>query len=145
MRIRQIKYTLLFLIIVSFCSCESQMNVAVTNAKLKIILKKFLEKTYTQTGNYPEFISVMTDNDRDKQVWGIYDSKFLEPEFYLGFARMNTIEVHFYSDNRNVLDDFIEIDKNVIVQPSVDRVNHAFVMYYTFENEQFYLHKVLEN
>ncbi|MGE6353114.1 hypothetical protein ACQKCJ_04470 [Flavobacterium sp. NPDC079362] len=132
------KIIALFFIIISY-SCDKgnagEDNIVIKNSDLKTEILKFNENAKYHTGrNTDNTVSVAFWNDNNEIRVGLYSSKKLKNEDYIGKTYADKITVFFYSNDKSAFRDLIDVKLTAKESNNKKDFSDAYTSFYVYKN-----------
>lgn len=127
-----------FMILILICSCNkvnNDYNISIKNTDLKNKILQFNEdaKHYTRK-NTSNTVSVAFWRDNDEIRIGLYSSKKLKDQDYLGKTNLNKIVVYFYSNDESTYKDIIDIEFSSKQIKNTKDLSDVYTCFYVLKN-----------
>lgn len=137
--------SLLFLI----CACDSkkeeEFNITIENPKLFEIIESFNNETLQDTISQAkikktvEYVSISISISETKDtIVGLYSEKLLRKESFIGKSRIENLNIYFYSDFPEGIDNFYsskKLFKHIDLDGNMRK--HTYTEYYYFSKGKF--------
>lgn len=127
----------LLFIILSF-SCDKvnvDNNIRIKNTDLKNKILQFNENAKYYTGkNTDNTVSVAFWNDNNEIRIGLYSSKKLKDQDYVGKTNIDKLTVYFYSNDESTFKDLIDVIFRVKRSKNKKDVSDTYTCFYVYKN-----------
>ncbi len=127
---------LLFIILSYSCNkANSDNNITIKNADLKNKVLDFNLDAKHYTGeDTANTVSVALWKDNNEIRVGLYYSKKLKDQDYIGKTNVNTITVYFYSNDRSSFKDLIDVKFSAKAITSKKDISDTYTSFYVYKN-----------
>ena len=142
------KIVALLFLITNF-SCDKvnidENNISIKNADLKNKILEFNEnaKFYTKK-NTDSTVSVVFWKDYNQVRIGLYSSKKMKNDDYIGKTKINNITAYFYSNEKSVFKDLIDVKFKANKTKNKKDVSDTYTSFYVYKNGKLELIRKIE-
>jgi hypothetical protein len=121
-----------------FYSCNkvaNDNNIRIKDADLKNKILEFNEDAKYYTGhNTDNTVSVAFWKDNNEIRVGLYSSKKLKNQYYLGKTNVEKVTVYFYSNDKSTFTDLIDITFKAKESENKKDVTDTYTCFYVYKN-----------
>lgn len=129
-------FALVFIII--FYSCNkvaNDNNIRIKDADLKNKILEFNKDAKYYTGhNTDNTVSVAFWKDNNEIRIGLYSSKKLKNQYYLGKTNVEKVTVYFYSNDKSTFTDLIDITFKAKESENKKDASDTYTSFYVYKN-----------
>ncbi|UTN02807.1 hypothetical protein L0669_15890 [Flavobacterium bizetiae] len=132
------KNIIVLLLIMAFYSCDkvhNDNNITIKNIDLKDKILRFNEdaKHYT-VKNTDNTVSVAFWKENHEIRIGLFSSKRLKHQHYIGKTNLDKLTVYFYSNDKSTFEDLIDVRFNAKESENKKDISDSYTCFYTYKN-----------